>query len=87
MMAKCPICGKVVKDILKHIAIEHEISSVHQYENELLNLEKERKKQEEFATLVNILNEQKAKGLISAGEWRSRVEDWLKEQKRSSATN
>ena len=63
---------------MQHIAIEHEIKDVEQFEDKFRLLQKATKKQHEFIALVGQLKEQRTKGLISAEEYRDRIADWLR---------
>jgi len=75
------LCGRRVSDFLKHFAIDHEIQNAEQFEHEVEKVESAEKKRNAFAAYVSQLKEQKAKGLISAEDYRMAVTKWFREHK------
>jgi len=75
----CPLCGKNIKDRLQHFAIVHEIFDVEQFTVAIQKIDNGKHEIEEYRSLVAKLKEQKAKGLISAEEYRALVMKKAKE--------
>lgn len=80
-LRECPLCGRHVRDFLKHLAIGHEIENVEQFKQEVEKVESTERGKKAFAEYVNQLKEQRAKGLISAEDYRMAVTKWFEERK------
>ena len=72
-MTKCRLCGTQSRDLLKHLAIVHELENDAQYEAAVQTREIEEQKKKTFSNNVSELKKQKAKGLISAEEYRAAI--------------
>jgi uncharacterized membrane protein len=78
-MTECDICGKEVKDILRHFVIAHGIKSINHLKVEINGAEKEKIKRAEFRKYVEELHEKIKRGEISTEDYRKLVTQWSKE--------
>ena len=79
-LSKCPLCERTYQNILQHLVIKHDIQDMNQLKAEVERIEKGEKEREEFSVYVSELHEKRAKGLISAEEYREMVTRWFKER-------
>jgi hypothetical protein len=75
----CRICEKQVRSLFEHLRIDHQITTVDEYNLELDKAEAVRVRRREYGAFIDELNERKAKGLITGEEWRMLSEKWRKE--------
>ena len=86
MKKECPLCGRLSSHILQHFAIDHEIEDAVQFGQELTKVEQTRQSRDEFRLLVEKLKEQRARGLISAEDYRDEIVKWVRERENSHAS-
>lgn len=77
-MTKCELCGAEYEDILQHLSITHGISDLDQYHQEVAKVQERKSSKIEFNAYVKDLQEQKAKGKISAKDYRDLIAKWRK---------
>ena len=77
---KCPFCRKSIADFLKHLAMTHDIKDIDQFRSEVEGVETIEDQKRKFSDFVSQLLDQRAKGQISAEEYRASVDKWLKER-------
>jgi protein-disulfide isomerase len=79
-MKQCPFCKRQFEDLLKHLVIVHDIEDTDQFKREVAKLKAKEQMVRKFADYIMKLREQRAKGLISAEEYRARMKNWPKNQ-------
>ena len=74
---KCPICDRMVKDILRHYVITHHIKNRNHLKDEMgkANL------RIEFGKYVDELNDKMKRGEIAAQDFRELTIKWWEEHK------
>ena len=65
--------------MLIHLRIDHEIEDIPQFMEALKEVGEEKERREQFAKYVMELQEKKAKGLITAEDYRNLTMQWSKE--------
>ena len=76
--ALCKICGASVPDVLVHYRIDHDVTDADSFNEKMQRSRTEEERRREFSDLVERLKDQVQKGLISAEEYRKRIEQWTK---------
>jgi uncharacterized membrane protein len=74
----CELCGQDYDDILQHLSITHGIHDLDQYNQEVLKVQERKSDKTSFNAYVKELQERKAKGEISAKDYRELIEKWKK---------
>lgn len=77
-MTECELCGKDYDDILQHLSITHDIHDSDHYNREIAKVQEKKSEKISFNTYVKELQEQKAKGKISAKDYRDLIAKWKK---------
>lgn len=73
----CPLCGKQVSDLLKHIRFIHNILDAEQFNSEIGKLGAKKSKQAKFAKFVSELQTKKRNSEITAEEFRELITKWI----------
>lgn len=74
----CPICGLMIRDILKHLRIRHDIENTEQLTQYVNQMERKNKKKKEFAEYVAKLKKKIQSGEIAHEEYRRLVTQWTR---------
>ena len=83
---KCPLCEREYRNILQHLAITHEIRSIDALRAVTEGVERRNKEKEEFNAYVKVLQQQRAKGQISAETYRELVTRWFRDRRLESSS-
>jgi hypothetical protein len=81
--SKCPLCGKEYSDVLKHLAITHEIKDMNDLRGAIEKVEEENRRKTEFRNYVEGLMKKMKEGTITAKNYRELVAQWSREHRRS----
>jgi hypothetical protein len=74
----CPLCGKTIRKPLNHYRLSHDIEDTEEFLQALEKIQVVEERKAKFAQYVDELNNQKAKGLITAEDWRRLVREWAR---------
>ena len=75
----CLVCGRSIRDILRHLRIRHDIENIEQMTRQINQIERKSKRQKEFAEYVEKLKKRIQRRDLTYEEYRRLVTQWTRE--------
>jgi hypothetical protein len=77
---KCPVCGKLFVDILRHFVLEHDVKDMNRLEELVKKYEENEQRKKCFRDFVESLKAKLKEDKITPEEYREQTMKWWKEQ-------